>query len=195
MRITLTLSVATLLTSACSTFSGQPSATPTLTSPPTTTVPMAVQVSPAPKQGRLVANPVKWDPCFQVPDSIIQQLGFDPETRERSDWIDATYTFLGCKFSRRSVTLGMDTLDGILTIQSANITIDQVKAKETAEYPVEIGTRTAVRWDDHEFCTLAMNGPDGVVYVSAGGAPTLSNWVACDHLEEQSKTVDSVLPK
>lgn len=156
---------------------------------------MAVQVSPAPKQGRLVTDPVEWDPCFQVPDSVIEQLGFDPKTRQRGDWFDIEYTFLGCKFERRSVTLGMDTRDGILRIMSGSISLDQVRTKETTEFSVNIGSRDGVRWDDHEHCTVAMTGPDGVIYVSVDSSGNLSGWSGCDHLEEQSRAVESILPK
>lgn len=193
MRIMFALLATAMLVSAC-TSGDNTTEPPAVTNAPTTTASMAVQVSPAPKQGRLVTNPVEWDPCFQVPDSIIEHLGFDPKTRERADWIDIEYTFLGCKFQRRSTTFGIDSLDGILTVMSGSISLDQVKTKETTEYPVTIASRDGVRWDDNEYCTVAMTGPDGVLYVTVDSSGSLSGWAGCDHLEEQSKTVESTLP-
>ncbi|MFR9752871.1 hypothetical protein ACL02S_17805 [Nocardia sp. 004] len=59
---------------------------PTVTSPPTTTaVAMEVTVEPTPHKPERARTAVEYDPCFTLPDQVVADLGFAPDSPQ-TEW-------------------------------------------------------------------------------------------------------------
>ncbi|MFE6926084.1 DUF3558 domain-containing protein [Nocardia sp. NPDC057663] len=155
----------------------------------------AAPVGGPPQQGRGTTNPVRWDPCVEVPDSTVSEIGFAPETRERSDAINYDYAFIGCKFWRREEVRGQALQTGGLFIKSANISLQQIRDREDEEEFTANG-RAGVLFRDRAAasCTVALPGPDGVVHIMVGSFPELTDWDACDHIGEIVGAVETLIP-
>ncbi|WSI97107.1 DUF3558 domain-containing protein [Nocardia sp. NBC_01329] len=125
---------------------------------------IGVSVPPAP--GNAVPGEVAFDPCFEVDDSLIDRVGFDPGSRQRQAAEitgSSLLTKIGCSFRRYS------TVDGEkMPIMALNITT-------STESVTEIGGDK-----DHQILDSApINGRPAVVYRVA--ATTLP---ACDAVIE-----------
>ncbi|MBO0852857.1 MAG: DUF3558 domain-containing protein [Nocardia sp.] len=83
---------------------------------------------------------VAFDPCTWIPDSTIQQAGFDPRTRKRGEDQIAEITFLICHF---------DTPGKTLTVISGNATWDEDLQKNGRwSEPVTINGRRGMQVKD-----------------------------------------------
>lgn len=40
--------------------------------------------------------PVTFDPCYDIPDDVMNAAGYDAESKELADMPMGSYTFLGC---------------------------------------------------------------------------------------------------
>lgn len=104
-----------------------------------------------PAPGNAVPSVVAFDPCFEVDDSLIDRVGFDPGSRQRQAAEitgSSLLTKIGCSFRRYS------TVDGEkMPIMSLNVTT-------STESVSEIGSDK-----DHEVLDSApINGRPAVVY-------------------------------
>ncbi|WP_278263137.1 DUF3558 domain-containing protein [Nocardia sp. AG03] len=187
---------ATYILAACGTSGPQPSGSPD--TPSTTAVPMRVTVEPAPHQPSRAGITVKYDPCFTVPDSVPETLGFAVETRERNDYVFEDYAFIGCEFDRLEKARFSDRMSrvGGLTVWSSGITLDEFRAKEFKDsQDIVVGGRPAISYSSTTAgaCHIAMSGPDGVIQVNLSDSPQ-TTWRACDHILEAAAAVEATLP-
>lgn len=152
--------------------------------------------SAAPHQPSNSRKPVEFDPCAEVGDQPVATLGFDPSTRERSDFISDHCAYLGCSFSRRQMVLGHNSTVGHLTIRTTNITLDEVRARgyrDARETTVSGRPAITYRTIDRDSCGTAITGPpEAVIDILVGGT---IDWVGCDHLEEAVRVIMDSLPK
>ncbi|KAF0835770.1 uncharacterized protein DUF3558 [Nocardia caishijiensis] len=160
---------------------------------------MRVTVAPAPHQPSRAGITVKYDPCFTVPDSVPETLGFAVETRERNDYVFEDYAFIGCEFDRLEKARFSDRMDrvGSMTVWSASITLDEIRAKNfEGSQDTNIRTRPAVSYTSRSAsaCYLAMNGPDGVIQIRVSDSPE-TDWRACAHIREAAEAIEATLPK
>ncbi len=169
---------------------------PKPTSASSTTRAIAAPVGDPPEQGPRTKTPVRWDPCFAVPDSVMAGQGFDVSTRERSDAINSDYAFIGCQFTRKEDVRGEVRKSGLVTVLSANIGLQQVRDRESEE-EISINGHAGILYRDSasESCFVAMPGPDGLVQIHAGSFGGLTDWNACDHIDEIAGAIEPLIPK
>ncbi|NQE90873.1 DUF3558 family protein [Nocardia terpenica] len=105
---------------------------------------------------------VAFDPCTWIDGATVTHLGYAPETRKRTTDINAEYTFLGCELKSPDKAY-------VLGILSGNRTMDEGRAKETAEgaqiQDTTIGGRSAmvVRTKDPDTCDVLLQTKVGYV--------------------------------
>jgi hypothetical protein len=105
---------------------------------------------------------VAFDPCTWIDDGTMSRLGYNPATRKRSTDINAEYTFLTCQFQYPNKAY-------VLGILSGNRTMDEGRAKETAEgakvQDTTIGGRAAmiVRGSDPDTCDVLLQTKAGYI--------------------------------
>jgi len=164
--------------------------------PPTTTRAIAAPVGDPPRQGAGTKRPVGWDPCVEVPDSTLSGIGFEPTTRKRSDAINYDYAFIGCQFDRREDVRGQIRSTGNLFIDSANVSMQQIREREKEEEFTANGRAGILFRDRAAFsCTVVLPGPDGVVQIKASSFPEFTDWDACDHVDEVVGAIEPLIPK
>lgn len=89
---------------------------------PTLTAPNLQPPSQDNKYTRAGNRPkVVFDPCTWTPDSVIQEIGFDPQSRRRGNDRIAEYSFLICGFKKGE--------DASLALESGNVSLDEVRSK------------------------------------------------------------------
>ncbi|MFC6010206.1 DUF3558 domain-containing protein [Nocardia lasii] len=119
------------------------------------------------------------DPCTWVPDSAIQEAGFDPVSRGRGNDMLAEYSFLVCKFKKDS--------DGSLTLESGNVALDEVRQKYQSDIEeLTINGRPAVksRKDDPAGCSVDLQTNVGYfgITVRTHTAGLVKGMKPCDHI-------------
>lgn len=126
----------------------------------------SISVSVPPARDNAVPGEVGFDPCFEVDDSLISRVGFDPGSRQRQAAEitgGSLLTKIGCSFRRYPAGGG----EGVPTM-SLNITT-------STETVAEVGGD-----EDHEVIDSApINGRPAVVYRVAG-----TTLPACDAVVE-----------
>ncbi|MFD3506817.1 DUF3558 family protein [Nocardia sp. NPDC058666] len=187
---------AAVVLAACGTGDSQPSG-PSGT-PSTAAVSMRVTVEPAPHQPARAGITVEHDPCFSVPDSVPEGLGFAPLSRERNDYVFDDYAFIGCEFERLEKSRFSDQMRrvGSMTVWSSGITLDEVRAKRfEGSQDTTVRSRPAVSYTSKSAsaCYIAMDGPDGVIQIRISNSPE-TDWRACDHIREAAEAVEATLP-
>jgi len=68
--------------------------------------------------------PVTFDPCYDIPDEVMEDLGYDAGSKELEDMPMGSYTFLGCGYE------GTVSIPGVLArfdlnVLSGNVTLDE----------------------------------------------------------------------
>ncbi|WP_084484380.1 DUF3558 domain-containing protein [Nocardia anaemiae] len=158
----------------------------------------AVSVKAAPTQPKNSRSPVAFDPCTEIDDATITTAGFDPGTRERADQIHDNYAFIGCTFDRKQDVRGQTLSVGSLTITSGNIPVDEFRTREgSAASEIKVNSREALtyRRPAEEACYVVMNGPDATINVRLDSSAALTDWRACDHVQEIAEVIESALPR
>ncbi|MGW1739081.1 DUF3558 domain-containing protein [Nocardia sp. NPDC001965] len=139
---------------------------------------IGVSVPPAP--GNAVPGEVAFDPCFEVEDSLIDQVGFDPGSRQRQAAEitgSSLLTKIGCSFRRYSTVNGekMPTMSLNITTSTESVTevggdkdhevIDSgpINGRPAVVYRVAGTTLPA--------CDAAVGAPDGTFGVTLTAAP------------------------
>ncbi|MFD3591455.1 DUF3558 family protein [Nocardia sp. NPDC058640] len=188
--------------SACTTDAEVDTTGPHSTTTSTPSLPMAVTVSPAPRQPARSGSTVAYDPCFMIGDEPATSLGFAADTRRRDDFVADHYAFIGCEFDRmetvRANTLSVATFQ----IQSSNIKLDDYWKRDdfVGKQATSINGREAISYKlrgraTRERCSIAMVGPDGTIDVTLASGAALTAWMGCDHIEEAARTIEAALPK
>ena len=176
---TVALAAVAAIATACS-----PSAADDVTSDQTTTrTPRITDDSGRP--------PVTFDPCYDIPDDVMNAAGYDAGKKEIADYPMGTYTFMGCSYRND------DRIPGVrrgynLSILSGNVTIDEELEKNghRATETTINGRRALleVEPDDRDACAYVLQTEFGLVIFSrlynadhVGPAPE-SEW--CAGMEE-----------
>ncbi|MEV4129526.1 DUF3558 domain-containing protein [Nocardia sp. NPDC049707] len=152
------------------------SAGPESSTPPSGPTPgsAAIKVPVLPAADQVVPRIVAFDPCFRVNDSLIDQVGFDPDTRERyaaEVTSMLTLTHIGCTFLRSQTVNGQSALTGSLSITTSTKKLAEVSGSERNEVidSNPINGRPAVVYRSPltiPTCDAAVESPDGTLVVS-----------------------------
>ncbi len=127
---------------------------------------------------------------------MISAIEFAPETRERSDAVNYDYAFIGCKFERREDVRGQTLGTAGMYLQSANISLQQIRDREDEEEFTANG-RAGIMFRDTiaDGCVVAFPGPDGIVQIMVGSYSALTEWDACDHIGAIAETIEPHVPQ
>lgn len=138
---------------------------------------------------------VTFDPCLDLPDTVLIEAGYDPKTVDKSDF-DAEYTFLGCNWQTPQTKYRLGLLSG-------NITFAEEQQK-TAAYavPIDINGRRALleqKPGTSDVCAMTLETNYGILILGRnlfddriGPAPQ-SEW--CAGLEDTARLFEPYLPK
>lgn len=163
---------------------------------------LSIKVSVPPAADQVVPRVVAFDPCFRVNDSLISQVGFDPESRERnvSEVTKmTTLTKIGCTF-RRSVTAnGELAYTGFLSITTSTEKLAEVVGNQRNEVldTTPVNNRPAVRYKSPlsiPTCDVAVEAPDGTLQVSLTVPPapvTVAD--PCEQIREVATVITQAL--
>lgn len=195
LGIALVATSAVIMSAGCT--SSEHKTEPTSTAVPTTAKPsLVVTVNPAPNQPRNSRKSVELDPCVEVGDDTVTKAGFEPKTRERADQVHDDYAFIGCSFERKQEVRGQVRTVGSLTVSSTNLTLDEFRKREgTAATEIRLNGHDAVTYKrpQGEACFVVLSGPDGTLDISVTSTVALTDWNACDHVQDIAGIVASAL--
>lgn len=137
---------------------------------------------------------VAFDPCRDVPDDVISRAGYDPTSREASEYPMSGYTFLRCYFETPVRQYGLSLLSG-------NITFAEEKKKtEAFAEPIEINGRPALLEldpTDRDGCAISLETNYGILIVLRGlhhdyiGPAPREEW--CAGLEDTARLIEPLL--
>lgn len=132
------------------------------------------------------------DPCTWVPDSAIQEAGFDPGSRRRGSDVVAEYSFLICNFKQGE--------DAVLALESGNVALDEVRKK----YPGDsedliINGRPAVKSkkDDSSGCSIDLQTNAGYfgITVRTHTSGRAKGMQSCDNILEIATMLEPSIGK
>ncbi|MCD5418853.1 DUF3558 domain-containing protein [Rhodococcus pyridinivorans] len=135
--------------------------------------------------------PVTFDPCYDIPDDVMDAAGYDAAKKEVADMPMATHTFLGCTYKKEDLVPGVRR-GYSLNILSGNVSLDEeLKKNGHVATSATINGRSAlleVDPENRDACTYVLQTDFGVVFVTRlyntdhpGPAPQ-SEW--CAGMEE-----------
>lgn len=139
---------------------------------------------------------VVFDPCLDVPDDVISQAGYVPESKKQSDYPLDDYTFLGCDFDTPVRQYGLSLLSG-------NVTFEEEKEKTAAfAKPINVNGRDGLLKLDPtlvDACAVTLETDYGILiivrdlYSSHIGPAPQEEW--CAGLEDTAGLIEPLLPK
>ncbi|MDG3012276.1 DUF3558 domain-containing protein [Rhodococcus sp. D2-41] len=178
----LALAVAAVLSGCSSPSTGTAAPTTSATAAPTTTrTPRITDNSGRP--------PVAFDPCLDLSDAQITQLGYRPETRRKTDFPAGDYTFLSCSFN---------SSDFVISISSGNVGFAEEQAKEkrenTAFTPTVIDKRQALTIPEDGGCSLAMQTSYGIVILTRTSKSVAPDAPSCEGIEDTARLISQFMP-
>ncbi|WP_280468479.1 DUF3558 domain-containing protein [Nocardia cyriacigeorgica] len=166
---------------------------------PTTAPQLSVSVQPAPVQHNIGRDKVEFDPCVGVGDDKIVAAGFEPGSRERSDYIFDDYSFIGCSFEFKESVHGQKVTTRTLTVWSGNITLEEYRDRYgTNSTELTIDGRAAMHYSNPELhdesCSVAIQSSDGVLDVTKSTRSVFTTEKPCDRIEEISAIISDATP-
>ncbi|MDG3011279.1 DUF3558 domain-containing protein [Rhodococcus sp. D2-41] len=134
---------------------------------------------------------VGFDPCADLSDGQIRQLGYQPDTRRKTDYPAQDYTFLSCSFK---------STDYLISISSGNITFDEEVKKESGNAtsaPTTIDGRRALTIPHDQACSLAMQTTYGMVILTrqTSSFGTKTSAPPCEGIEDTARMISQFMPK
>ncbi|MFD4366809.1 DUF3558 domain-containing protein [Rhodococcus sp. NPDC058521] len=135
---------------------------------------------------------VTFDPCLDLPDSVLTQAGYDPATKKTADY-PMEYTFLGCSYRTQVRQYSLSMLSG-------NVTFAE-EVEKTAEYaqPIDINGRNGLLEFNPSMkyaCAVSLETDYGVLILSRNlfkaGAPE-SEW--CAGLEDTARLIEPLIDR
>lgn len=193
-RAALHLSVITVMVSACG--SNSPDNNSVDNTATSTQPSLSISVSPAPSQVNKGRGTVEYDPCRQLDDKTISNIGFDPNTRQRADQIHDTYSFIGCKFAHKEQVRGQNVTTSFLTISATNLALDEFRSREASNAKdIKVNGRDAITYSktNAEACYVTMTSSWGTIDVgkTVNGASTSER--PCDRINEIAESIESAI--
>ena len=154
---TVALAALAVVATACSPGSAEP-ATSDEASTSTTRTPRITDDSGRP--------PVTFDPCYDIPDDVMNAAGYDAGKKEVADMPMGTYTFLGCAYDKRDHVPGVRRGYG-LNILSGNVALEEEHSKNAhIASPITINGRAGLREvgpSGNNECTYVLQTEFGIV--------------------------------
>ena len=110
--------------------------------------------------------PVTFDPCYDIPDDVMNAAGYDAAKKGLADYPMGTHTFLGCTYRKDDLVPGVRR-GYSLSILSGNVTLDEELAKKGAvatETTIN-GRRALLEMDpaSNGTCTYVLQSNFGIV--------------------------------
>jgi len=164
---------------------------PTPTTTTTTRIPRVTDNS--------VRPPITFDPCLDIPDEAMEELGYDARDKDVDAYPMGTHSFLGCTYKGTERVNGVRRF--IVSILAGNVTLEEELAKK-AEYstPMVINGRAGLREVGHSgrgTCTYAVQVDFGVVLFSrsylADGLTTVPEDQWCVDMDAMVSMVEPYL--
>ncbi|TLF60644.1 DUF3558 domain-containing protein [Nocardia cyriacigeorgica] len=156
---------------------------------------IAVSVPPPEVRPNNNRPPVDFDPCTQIGDDTITEIGFDPNTRERSDWVADTYTYYGCRFKQ----LESGKVTWRLRISGTNIEFTEYQDKyRDTRSDITVSDRRAMTYNlpggTSDTCFLAMDSAVGVIGLQLSYSIGYTSGDPCRRVAEIARVVQDSLP-
>ncbi|MBS9373141.1 DUF3558 domain-containing protein [Rhodococcus sp. B50] len=112
--------------------------------------------------------PVTFDPCYDIPDDVMNAAGYDAAKKEVADMPMGTYTFLGCTYRKDDLVPGVRRGYG-LNILSGNVSLDEeLKKNGHVATHTSINGRPALRQldpDTKDSCKYTLQTEFGVIFL------------------------------
>lgn len=164
----------------------EPSSAPSLAAPP----------KPAPAQYDNARDKVSYDPCFELPDQVVTNLGFDARSRDRRDFMSNHYAFIGCDFMRKGDVNGQQMRTGEIIVRASNITLGEFREREGANAEnIRIGARDGIRYPSGvDDCYIVFPFREGVLSVKFGTTPFVQE-NACELVVPMAEAIEATLPE
>ncbi|MGW5286085.1 DUF3558 domain-containing protein [Rhodococcus pyridinivorans] len=144
--------------------------------------------------------PVTFDPCYDIPDDLMNAAGYDAVKKELADMPMGTYTFLGCLYKNDDYIPGVRRGFG-LNILSGNVTLEEEAQKNGhISEPTSINGRAALLRVDPAAslaCTYVLETSFGIVifdrlyHSDSVTRPPIEVW--CDWFEELVASIEPFL--
>ncbi|EME65457.1 hypothetical protein G352_10737 [Rhodococcus ruber BKS 20-38] len=145
---------------------------------------------------------VAFDPCLDIPDTVLAAAGYDPNSENNADFAATHYTMLGCSYDGTLRIPGLDAYK--LTVMSANFdwAVELRKSADNGDdvTPIDIASRRALLKTNQSFpesCDISIETTYGVllfllvVFGSEVEYLPRSQW--CIGLEDTAKRIVAVL--
>lgn len=160
---------------------------------PTLTAPNLQPPSQDNKYSRAGNRPkIVYDPCTWTPDSAIQEIGFDPQSRRRGNDMIAEYSFLICGFKKGE--------DASLALESGNVSLDEVRSKysgRTEELIINGRPAVKTRKGSANDCSIDLQTKVGYlgITVTVTTHGLVKNMQACDDILEIATVLEPSIGK
>jgi len=144
--------------------------------------------------------PVTFDPCYDIPDDVMDAAGYDAAKKELADMPMGTHTFLGCRYPGTVHIPGVLARYGLI-IMAGNVTLEEELEKNGAvATATTINGRRALREvgaNGNDECTYVLEANFGIILFNrlyhkdhAGPVP-VDEW--CAGLDEFVETVEPLV--
>lgn len=142
--------------------------------------------------------PVTFDPCYDIPDDVMNAVGYDAESKELADMPMGSYTFLGCAYE------GTRSIPGVLArydllVMAGNVTLsEEVRKNRNIATDTHVNGRTALVEVDpnmRDTCRYILRTSFGIVGISRiyhkdhSGTVPQREW--CAGVEDLAAVVES----
>ena len=144
--------------------------------------------------------PVTFDPCYDIPDDVMNAAGYDAGKKEIADMPMGSYTFLGCMYRKDEYIPGVRRGYGI-NILAGNVTLDEeVRKNGHISKPMTINDRSAllrVHPSESLACTYVLETSFGIVifdrlyYADTIDGPPVDEW--CQGLDQLVTSIEPFL--
>jgi len=144
---------------------------------------------------------ITFDPCLDIPDDLLTEAGYDPRSKEPTDYPMGDYSFLGCRFKGTVHIPGFLRRYG-LSVLSGNVSLEEEAAKNghiATEVSVN-GRRALLEIDPdmHGSCAYVLQTGFGIVILSRTYHPDHSRAVPeaewCAGFDQLVSTIEPGIP-
>ena len=144
--------------------------------------------------------PVTFDPCYDIPDGVMNTAGYDTTKKELADMPMGTHTFLGCLYRNDEYIPGVRRGFG-LNILAGNVTLEEeIQKNGHISEPTAINGRAALlraHSSQSLACTYVLETDFGIVifdrlyHSDSVTSPPIELW--CNDFEELVESIEPFL--